>query len=112
MELKFNNSNNSFELEFEIKRYVNNLKRYSFKISKDFFDLFHEEIYEENIKKEKMLIGYKDINILKYNNVFFSSLGTLKDIRVILPNDETVKNKIIEFFNLNKNNYSLQSLFI
>ena len=48
----------------------------------------------------------------KKKNIFFSSLDTLAHISVVIPNDEIVKNKFIEFFNVNKNNYSLRSLFI
>lgn len=113
LRLKFNGDCfTSFDLVFEIIRHVNNLKRYTLTILQGYDTLTHEEIYEENNKKEKVLVGYKDINILKYNNTFFSSLGTLNDIRVVLPNDEMVKNKFIEFFNLNENNYSLRSLFL
>ena len=111
--LKFNGDCfTSFDLVFEIIRHVNNLKRYTLTILQGYDTLTHEEIYEENNKKEKVLLGYKDINILKYNNAFFSSRDTLNDIRIVLPNDEMVKNKFIEFFNLNENNYSLRSLFL
>ena len=111
--LKFNGDCfTSFDLVFKIIRYVNNLKRYTLTILQGYDTLTHEEIYEENKKKEKVLIGYKDANILNYNNTFFSSLATLNDIRLILPNNEMVKNKFIEFFNINENNYSLRSLFI
>jgi len=91
-----------------------NLKRYTLTILQGYDTLTHEEIYEENNKKEKVLVGYKDINILKYDNVFYSSLGTLNDIRIVLPksNDEIVKNKFLEFFNLKENNYSLRTLHL
>ena len=115
LRLKFNgNSSTSFDLVFEIIRHVNKLKRYTLTILQGYDTLTHEEIYEENNKKEKVLVGYKDImNTIKYNNIFFSSVNTLNDIRVVLPkNDEMVKNKFIDFFNLNENNYSLRSLFL
>jgi hypothetical protein len=113
LKLKFNGDYcTSFDLLFEIIRYVNNLKRYTLKILQGYDTLTHEEIYEENNKKEKILVGYKDIKIIKYNNTFFSSLNTLNDIRIVLPYDEMVKNQFIEFFNLNENNYSLRSLFL
>ena len=114
LRLKFNgDSTTSFDLVFEIIRYVNNLKRYTLTILQGYDTLTHEEIYEENNKKEKILVGYKDMKIIKYNNTFFSSLNSLNDIRVVLPNnDEMVKNKFIEFFNLNENNYSLRNLFL
>ena len=102
----------SFDLDYEIIRQINNFKKYTLKILVGYDILIHEEIYEENIKKEKYLIGYKDINSLKYKNIYFSSLDTLNHISVVIPNDEIVKNKFIEFFNVNKNNYSLRSLFI
>ena len=102
----------SFDLDFEIIRKINNFKIYTLKILVGYNSLVLEEIYEENIKKEKYLIGYKDINLLKYNSTFFSSLDTLNQISVVIPNDEIVENKFIEFFNVNKNNYSLRSLFI
>ena len=112
--LKFNGDCfTSFDLVFEIIRYVNNLKRYTLTILQGYDTLTHEEIYEENNKKEKILVGYKDKKIIKYNNTFFSSLNSLNEIRVVLPNnDEMVKNKFIEFFNLNENNYSLRNLFL
>ena len=114
LRLKFNGDCfTSFDLIFEIIRHMNNLKRYSLTILQGYDTLTHEEIYEENNKKEKLLVGYKDINIIKYNNTFFSSINTLNDIRVVLPqNDEMTKNKFIEFFKLNENNYSLRSLFL
>jgi hypothetical protein len=114
LRLKFNGDCfTSFDLVFEIIRHVNNLKRYTLTILQGYDTLTHEEIYEENNKKEKILVGYKDIKIIKYNNTFLSSLNSLNDIRVILPNnDEMIKNKFIEFFNLNENNYSLRSLFL
>ena len=114
LRLKFNgDSTTSFDLVFEIIRHVNNLKRYTLTILQGYDTLTHEEIYEENNKKEKILVGYKDKKIIKYNNSFFSSLNSLNDIRVVLPNnDEMVKNKFIEFFNLNENNYSLRNLFL
>ena len=114
LRLKFNgDSTTSFDLVFEIIRYVNNLKRYTLTILQGYDTLTHEEIYEENNKMEKVLVGYKDINIIKYNNIFFSSVNTLNDLSLVLPkNDEMVKNKFIEFFNLNENNYSLRNLFL
>jgi len=103
-----------FELIFDIKRHDDNLKRYTLTIIQWYDGLTHEEIYEENNKKEKVLVGYKDINILKYDNIFFSSLDTLNDLRIVLhkSNDKVLKNKFIDFFNLNKNNYSVRKLFI
>ena len=114
LRLKFNGDCfTSFDLVFEIIRHVNNLKRYTLTILQGYDTLTHEEIYEENNKMEKVLVGYKDINIIKYNNIFFSSINTLNDMSLVLPkNDEMVKNKFIEFFNLNENNYSLRNLFL
>ena len=114
LRLKFNGDCfTSFDLVFEIIRHVNNLKRYTLTILQGYDTLTHEEIYEENNKMEKVLVGYKDINIIKYNNIFFSSVNTLNDLSLVLPkNDEMVKNKFIEFFNLNENNYSLRNLFL
>jgi len=113
--LKFNGDCfTSFDLVFKITRHVDNLKRYTLTILQGYDTLTHEEIYEENNKKEKVLLGYKDIIILKYDNVFYSSLGTLNDLSIVLPksNDEMLKNKFLEFFNLKENNYSLRTLHL
>ena len=113
--LKFNgDSSTSFDLVFKITRHVDNLKRYTLTILQGYDTLTHEEIYEENNKKEKALVGYKDLNVLKYDNLFYSSLGTLNDIKIVVPKsiDEMAKNKFFEFFNLNENNYSLRTLHL
>ena len=102
-------------VNFEMKTYQNGLKNYRFNVEHFNFDLcktrIHslEEKYEENKNKKIMLTFYKNYNYFKEINISMNdNLNVIKIGNFGYLNSDII-NKI---FNIKKNNYSVQQIYL
>ena len=102
-------------INFEMKTFQNGLKNYRFNIEHFNFNLcknrIHslEEKYEENKNKKKMLTFYKYYNYFKEINISMNdNLNVIKIGNYGYLNSDKINN----IFNIKKNNYSVQQIYL
>ena len=103
-------------INFEMKTYQNGLKYYWFNVEHFNFDLaksrIHslEEKYEENRNKKKFLTFYKNYNY--FNDINSISIGDNLNVIKIGNFGGLNSDKINNIFNIKKNNYSVQQIYL
>lgn len=102
-------------VNFEMKTYQNGLKNYRFNVEHFNFDLcksrIHsfEEKFEENKNKKKMLTFYKNYNYFYEINISMNdNLNVIKIGNFGYLNSDKINN----IFNIKKNNYSVQQIYL